>query len=64
MMDVAKVSMAMSQASLKQQASLAVLKKAMTTAEIGAEGLIDMLNQSVGNNAPHPYLGGKIDIKA
>lgn len=64
-MDIAKVSMAMSQASLKQQASLSVLKHAMTTAEVNANGLIEMLNQSVsaGGNAPHPYLGGKIDMK-
>jgi len=58
-MDVAKISMAMSQAQLKQQASLAVLKKAMNTAEMAGEGLVNMLNQSV----PHPHLGGKVDIK-
>lgn len=56
--------MALSQANIKQQASLAVMKKAMTTTEESAHGLIDMLNQSVGNNAPHPYLGGSVDVKA
>ncbi|HLS67035.1 MAG TPA: YjfB family protein [Pseudogracilibacillus sp.] len=63
-MDIAAMSMALSQANVKQQASLAVMKKAMTTTETNAQGLIDMLNQSVGNNAPHPYLGGKVDVKA
>ena len=61
-MDIAKVSIAMNQAHLQQQASLAVLKKAMNTAEMNANGLIEMLNQSVA--IPHPYKGGSIDIKA
>lgn len=52
----------MNQAHLQQQASLAVLKKAMNTAEMNANGLIEMLNQSVA--IPHPYKGGSIDIKA
>jgi len=62
-MDVAKMSMVLNQASLQQQASLAILKKAMVTAEDNADGLIHMLQQSVGNEAPHPYLGNKIDMK-
>lgn len=62
-MDIAKMSILMNQAHLQQQASLAVLKKAMNTAEMNANGLIDMLNQSVGNQAQHPYKGANIDIK-
>lgn len=63
-MDIAKMSILMNQAHLQQQASFAVLKKAMNTAEMNANGLIDMLNQSVGNQAQHPYKGANIDIKA
>ncbi len=63
-MDIAKMSILMNQAHLQQQASLAVLKKAMNTAEMNANGLIDMLNQSVGNQAQHSYKGANIDIKA
>lgn len=59
-MDVAKVSMAMSQAQLKQQANLSVMKKAMNTAEMSGDALIEMLNKSVA----HPNLGGKVDVKA
>lgn len=59
-MDVAKVSMAMSQAQLKQQANLSVMKKAMDTTEMTGDALIEMLNESV----PHPHLGGKVDVKA
>lgn len=62
-MDIAAMSVVLNQAQVKQQASLSVLKKAMTSAETNAEGLIEMLNQSVSNSAPHPYLGNKIDIQ-
>lgn len=59
-MDVAKVSIAMNQAQLQQQANLSVMKKAMNTAEMNGDALIEMLNNSV----PHPNLGGKVDVKA
>lgn len=59
-MDVAKVSMAMSQAQLKQQATLSVMKKAMDTTEMSGDAFIEMLNKSV----PHPYLGANVDVKA
>lgn len=57
--DVAKLSMAMNQANLKQQANLAVMKKAMNTAEVNGNALIEMLQKS----APHPNLGDKVDVK-
>ncbi|HZW67705.1 MAG TPA: YjfB family protein [Pseudogracilibacillus sp.] len=59
-MDIAKVSMAMSQAQLKQAASLSVMKKAMDTTEMSGDALVEMLNKSV----PHPYLGKSVDVKA
>lgn len=59
-MDIAKVSMAMSQAQLKQAASLSVMKKAMDTTEMSGDALVEMLNKSVA----HPYLGKSVDVKA
>jgi len=63
-MDIAALSVVMNQSQLKQQASLAIVKKAMTTAEVNGSQLIEMLEQSTAPNAPHPNLGGKIDIRA
>mgnify|MGYP001301407095 CR=1 FL=1 len=63
-MDIAALSIVMNQSQLKQQASLAVMKSAMTTAETNAGNLIEMLKQSTPPNAPHPHLGGKIDVRA
>jgi len=62
-MDIAALSIAMNQSQLKQQVSLSVMKSAMSTAETNASGLIEMLNKSTGQEAPHPYLGGQFDLK-
>lgn len=62
-MDIAALSIAMNQSQVKQQASLSVMKNAMSTAEANGAALIEMLNQSTGGQAPHPYLGAKIDVK-
>lgn len=62
-MDVAKMSIVMNQALVKQQANLAVMKKAMNTAELTGDALIDMLHESMKNIVPHPYLGNNIDMK-
>ncbi len=63
-LDIAAMSMAMNQAQVKQQASLSVMKSAMTTAEQDGAALIDMLSSSGVSQAPHPNLGAQIDIKA
>ncbi len=60
--DIAALSVVMNQSQVKQQASLAVMKNAMSTAEMNGAALIEMMNQS-SPAAPHPYLGGKIDLK-
>lgn len=57
-MDIAKLSMAMSQASLQQQASISVMKQTMDHAEMQSEQMIRMLEQSV-----QPHLGGQIDLR-
>ena len=60
-MDIAALSIVMNQSQLKQQASLAVVKKAMNTAEMNGSQLIEMLEKST---PPHPHLGHKVDVKA
>lgn len=58
-MDIAKLSIMMSQSQLKQQASISVMKKTMDHAEMQSEQMIRMLEQSV-----QPHLGGTIDVRA
>ncbi|GAA4072085.1 YjfB family protein [Amphibacillus indicireducens] len=58
-MDIAKLSIMMSQSQLKQQASISVMKHTMDHAEMQSEQMIQMLEQSV-----QPHLGGNIDVRA
>jgi len=62
-MDVAAMSIVMNQASLKQDASIAVMKNVMSLAEDNNNALMEMMQTPVGAKAPHPYLGNHIDIK-
>lgn len=63
-MDVAALSIAMNQASVKQAASLATVKMAMNAATTNAEGMVAMLNQTQAmQQSVQPHLGGMIDIK-
>lgn len=62
-MDIAGLSTVMTHSQVKQQASLSVMKSALNTAENQGDALVDMLNQSTEQQAPHPHLGGKIDLK-
>ncbi|OMF93977.1 YjfB family protein [Paenibacillus sp. FSL R7-0273] len=57
-MDVAALSIAMGQASLKQAAGLQVMSIAKNTAEVLAQNMAQMLQQS-----PHPDLGKTLDIQ-
>lgn len=57
-MDIAAMSTSLHQARLMQEAGIAVMKKAMTSAEILAQDMIKALEQSVA-----PYLGQNVDIK-
>jgi hypothetical protein len=65
-MDIAQMSMALSQVQVQQQASVSVMKKAMDQ----AEGNADFINKMMGGSnvqalqqAAQPHLGGNIDIK-
>ncbi|WP_081457332.1 YjfB family protein [Evansella cellulosilytica] len=60
------LSMGMSQAYVKQEASMAMMKKAMGSAEQNGDFVSKMLEGTQAPataDAPHPYLGGKIDVK-
>ena len=65
-MDIALMSMALSQGQVQQQASMSIMKKAMDQ----AEGNGDFINKMMGQvdvqalqHAAQPHLGGNIDIK-
>ncbi len=65
-MDIALLSMALSQGQIQQQVSLSVMKKALDQAQVGAEGLTKMLESVDGSALQHaaqPHLGGNIDIR-
>lgn len=65
-MDIALLSMALSQSHVQQQTSIAVLKETMDQAKNGADGFMKMLSSadiSVIQHAVHPYLGRNIDLK-
>jgi len=56
-MDIAALSMSMSMANLQTQIGIALMDKAMETAEITTDGLQQMMEASVT-----PHLGQMIDI--
>lgn len=65
-MDIALLSMAISQGGIQQQASLSVMKKALHQ----VEGNADFINKMMGEqnlqalqHAAQPHLGGNIDLK-
>ncbi|WP_310829690.1 YjfB family protein [Paenibacillus pedocola] len=57
-MDIAALSIAMSQASLQQAVGLQVMSIAKNTAELQGQNIAQMLQQS-----PHPALGKTLDIQ-
>lgn len=60
-MDIALLSMAMSQVNTGQQVSLSVMKQAKETAEVQGEAVVKLLD-SANQIAGHPHLGKNIDI--
>ncbi|WP_411801534.1 YjfB family protein [Bacillus glycinifermentans] len=57
LLDIAALSVAMSQSSLAQNVNISLTKTAMDTAKQKAEQLIDAIQ------APHPVSGHHIDLK-
>ncbi|UII55610.1 YjfB family protein [Cytobacillus spongiae] len=65
-MDIALLSLALSQGKVQHQASMSVMKKSLDQEEQGAEGLTKMIaSAEVGalQMAAQPHLGGNIDLK-
>ncbi|MEK6268250.1 MAG: YjfB family protein [Planococcus sp. (in: firmicutes)] len=58
-MDIAALSMALSQASVKTEANVSIMKKTIDQAETNGHDVVKMLEQSV-----QPHIGGKLDIRA
>ncbi len=56
-MDIAALSMGLSQMQLSQEVNVSVMKMAMDTAEVQSEDLSKIMEQSV-----LPHLGGNIDL--
>ncbi len=64
-MDIAALSIGLSHGKVKQDASLAVMKKTMNHAEQNAASMIQMLNNSQVKAIQHvaqPHLGGNVDV--
>ena len=57
-MDIAALSISLSQMNVRQEASVLVTKKAMDQAETNSASIVEMLEQSV-----QPHIGGSIDLK-
>ncbi len=57
-MDIAALSMGLSQMKVAQQASISVMKIAMDNAKVQTADLTKMMEQSIS-----PHVGGNIDIK-
>lgn len=65
-MDVALLSIALSQGQVQQHASISVMKKVMNQAEGNADILTKMLSEvdvQAMQQSVQPHLGGNIDIK-
>ncbi|GAB1766354.1 YjfB family protein [Priestia megaterium] len=65
-MDIALMSMSLSQGKLQQQASLSVMKIAMGNAKQQGEAVKELINSSnvkALQQAAQPHLGGNIDLK-
>jgi hypothetical protein len=62
-MDIAAVSVIMSQTQVQQSASMSVMKMAMQTAQQEAVDLVQALNStSAVQAAAQPHLGTKLDV--
>lgn len=58
-MDIAALSMAMSQVNVRTEANVSIMKKTIDQAETNGQDVVKMLEQSV-----QPHVGAKLDIRA
>ena len=61
-MDIAGLSMAMAQNNIGTKVGIAVLDKAMSTAEAQGAQLVQMIDSAAMQRSVQPHLGGNIDI--
>jgi hypothetical protein len=64
--DIALLSMALSQGPVQQQASISVLKQAMGSAEQQGDSVQKLMSKTDAamlQQAAQPHLGGNIDVK-
>ncbi|MBQ3036450.1 MAG: YjfB family protein [Lachnospiraceae bacterium] len=61
-MDIAGLSMAMAQNNIGTKVGMAVLDKAMNTAEAQGAQLVQMIDGAAMQRSVQPHLGGNIDI--
>lgn len=57
-MDIAALSMALSQTSVKTEANVSIMKKTIDQAETNGNDVVKMLEQSV-----QPHIGSSVDLK-
>ena len=58
-MDIAALSMAMSQMNVRTEANVSIMKKTIDQAETNGQDVVKMLEQSV-----QPHIGSRLDIRA
>ena len=58
-MDIAALSMALSQMSVRTEANVSIMKKTIDQAETNGQDVVKMLEQSV-----QPHIGSRLDIRA
>lgn len=63
-MDIAALSMGLSQMKVAQEASVSVLKMAMDTAKVQSVDMVQLIKSSTKamESSVSPYIGGNIDI--
>lgn len=61
-MDIEGISMRMSQTQLMDAVGMKVLSMSLDRATQGAEGMVEMLEESMPENLSIPNLGGNLDI--
>lgn len=65
-MDIAALSMALSQMNVRQEASVSIMKKTIDQAESNGEGVVKMLKDSslkTMEQSIQPHIGSQLDIR-
>ncbi len=61
-MDIPGLSMALSQARVQNEFSVAILSKALDTGEVLGEGMVSLIDSAAMERSVTPYIGGTIDL--